>query len=225
MSAAFVAMQGSSVPAPAKLVLLRMAHTARDADRPPQYWYGWEALALSIGYTPEEIDGTARDSIRRHVRRLVKALHDDRLLERVDEQGNPIAGGSNARIGHRQIYALRIYEARQGVISDPPPPDTSDPPGGGSRTSAVGDISDPPKDYSGELRGRAPGQLPSVDASSHQRAGEDGDAEYEAAHGVIERADPERAQLAREVVHALHRNLNPRQAVVLTARQLQGGAA
>lgn len=72
----------------ARLVLTRMAVTAKDADSVPRYWDGWEPLASALGRTPNE-DGTwptsaAENAARRAVDRTVATLIRDGLIERTN---------------------------------------------------------------------------------------------------------------------------------------------
>lgn len=96
---------GRALPHPAKLVLVRMALVARDHDRPPRYFGGWESLADTLGYdvppsTPGDKDATRRRATARTlVSRQVRTLVEAGLVTRAGERPHP---------GRRAEYALRL---------------------------------------------------------------------------------------------------------------------
>lgn len=55
----------------ARLILVRMAHTALDADDWPVYFAGWDTLALALGY--EKYDHAAEIAVGRAIRQLTDA--------------------------------------------------------------------------------------------------------------------------------------------------------
>lgn len=54
---------------PQRVVLLAMCITARDADRPPVYFGGWDYLALAMGR--DVFDGAAVQAVKRTLAPLV----------------------------------------------------------------------------------------------------------------------------------------------------------
>ncbi|WP_158375543.1 hypothetical protein [Cellulosimicrobium cellulans] len=222
---AFVAAEQATLPAPARLILVRMAVTAKDDDDPPRYFAGWELLAQAIGYPLADVSEgmPRRESARRHVRRLVKELEMSGLLTR---DGRAFSGRNAeyhlhlaGRLGDTSDPSRRPARTAVGVTSDPSEGVISDPARGGSRRSGLGDTSDPSKEEeepgTGDRTGRsAPSPTPHQGTKHSQ-----GDDDYAAAREALNRA----GALAGDLIAAARReqpDATTREAILLAASRL-----
>lgn len=231
---AFVAAEGIDLPAPARLILVRMAVTAKDDDEPPRYFAGWETLAHAIGYPlPDVAEGMPRrESARRHVRRLVKQLETQGLISRYGRAHT----GRNAeyhlhlalRLGATASPSLGKRAGGVADLSDPPVGDASDPSSGGSQMVGLADSSDPPKEYeepgtgdisgiSGISRSTSPGRAAAIANAEIERV----EREYEEARARLNAMGPEHAQDAIADVRRNFPDLSTREAVLAAANNIR----
>lgn len=56
----------------ARLLLVRMAHTAKDTDEFPAYFGGWDTLALALGYD-SPTSKAAEKAVGRSIAQLIEA--------------------------------------------------------------------------------------------------------------------------------------------------------
>jgi hypothetical protein len=79
-----------------QLALVFMANTALDADDPPRYFGGWEALARALGFDVSD-ERNAAEQVRRVLAALAKA--------------GAVVSSSRARMNIRAEYALALEPA------------------------------------------------------------------------------------------------------------------
>jgi|GEM_PF-3519729 len=238
VDAAFVLGNSLKLSHSAKIVLLRMANTSLDKDKPPRYFAGWELLALALGYdVPPKTDSSeaarkVREGIRRNVRRATRELEDAGLIT------SPWGVDTRARIGRKAEYHLHLdvfgrvtspttLPGNEGDAPDHPEGDASDHPGGWSEVVGEGDASDLPKENEEPGSGARSGTIPSLggNVTSAHEPQTTTDDEYAAARKYLIPRGPE---IYAHITAAMQtHNLEHRDAVIYVARTLRkkGNAA
>jgi hypothetical protein len=85
-----------------KVGLIFMANTALDADDPPVYWGGWEALGRALGFDPGDgTDERAAANASEQVRRVIASL----------AKSGVVVSSARARTHIRAEYALALEPA------------------------------------------------------------------------------------------------------------------
>jgi hypothetical protein len=215
------------------VMMARLALDTESDDRDPRvYWGGHDRLALAIGQNPPDQPEPDDDSIeaddarRQRHSALEQVRRDVRSLERAGALSLQSAG---SRVHQRNaVYRLNLDTHTEGQRTKKVRSERTE---RVSPTHRNGEPSAPP---SGGLL-QVPQSLPSntsnghqLGGESHQRAGEEGDAEYDKARKALDVAGPEIAQQALEAARAYHRNASTREAIILAARHLpprKGAAA
>lgn len=86
---------GSHLSPVEKCAAVHMAITAHDHHAPPEYWAGWKAIAVALGYAHGEAN---RDTARANTMSVLSRLRTKGV----------ITSGGNARPGANGVYALNL---------------------------------------------------------------------------------------------------------------------